>query len=302
VEELIFRKFREESGKTMAATSRSATFKKLREALSTDVEDLLKKNTMVSPPFEPSKVHKVGHATIKFEYVPRNEIGADGCIRPTSEGFLLRVDQTLAEKAKHKHRLRSTTTHELMHTFFYDTTVLPPIKLGLGDVSREHFLMEEELCHYLSRVFLMPTFSVSDLISKDKSIGFPSVRNIDHLKSMFVVSSEIVAYRMITDLSIWDSIFVKLVQEGALFRSKTRLKSKTNRLYKKMTLPKYVPEREPRNEWLRRFSNHILKTAEKRQFEELMPLRGTMIALESKIETVDPLSIVTLAYEESSAD
>jgi Zn-dependent peptidase ImmA (M78 family) len=302
VEELIFRKFGEEYGKTMTSATRSTTFKKLRQTLSIDVEDLLKKNMMASPPFEPSKVHKIGHATIEFEYVPRNEIGADGCIQATSKGFLLKVDQTLVEKAKHKHRLRSTATHELMHTFFYDTTVLPPIKLGLGDVSREHFLMEEELCHYLTRVFLMPTFSVLDLVSKDKSIGFPSVRNIGRLKSIFVISSEIVAYRMITDLSIWNSVFVKLVQEGTLFRSKTRLKNKTNRLYRKMTLPKYIPEREPRNEWLRRFSNHILKTVEERQFEELMPLGGSIIALESKIETVDPLSIVTLAYEENSTD
>ncbi|MGD0978055.1 MAG: hypothetical protein ABR962_02820 [Candidatus Bathyarchaeia archaeon] len=300
MEELIFRKFGEEYGKTMAA-NRSTAFKKLRQALSTDVEDLLKKNMMVGPPFEPSKVHRIGHAKIEFKYVPRNEIGADGCMQATSEGFLLKVDQMLAEKAKHRHRLRSTTTHELMHTFFYDTSVLPPIKLGFGDASREHFLMEEELCHYLSRVFLMPTFSVLDLASKDKSIGFPSVRNIGRLKSMFVVSSEIIAYRMITDLSIWNSVFVKLVQEGTLFRSKTRLKSKINPLYRKMTIPKYIPEREPRNEWLRRLSNHILKTVEKKRFEELVPLGGTMIALESEIETVDPLSIVTLAYEENYA-
>lgn len=186
------------------------------------LKGLQNRNMMTGPPFDPFKIREVDHARIEFEYVPRHDIGTDGSLEPTTRGFLIKIAQSLADKGKRKYRLRSTATHELMHTFFYDTTTLPPSKLGQGDASRKHFLIEEELCHYLARAFLMPSFSVLELKSKDKSLGFPSIKSINRLKSIFEVSSEIVAYRMIIDLRIWDSIFMKLVQEGAFFRLRTR--------------------------------------------------------------------------------
>lgn len=298
LKELITRKLGREYDLSTSALGKTKALKKLREMLSSEVEALLEKNQMLEPPFDPSKIREIGNAKIRFESAPRNEIGADGCLRVTQEGFLIKVDKTLVEIAKHKHRLRSTMSHELMHVFFYDTTTLPPLKPGRCEQSRKHFLIEEELCYYLSRVFLMPTFSVFRQLSKDKSLESPSLRNLDSLKSKFIVSSDIVAYRMIIDLSIWDSIFVKFLEEGALFRSKTTLKSKTNRLYRRLIIPKYIPEQGSRNEWIHHLSDHIINTTSNKQVQELIPLGGQMIALESRVETSDPLSIVTIVYQE----
>lgn len=296
IEELISKKLDKQSG---ISTSKKGILKKLKEVLATEVEILLKKNQMFTPPFDPFRIKELGNAKIIVEYAHRNDIGADGCLQATDEGFLIKIDQELTEKSRHRHRLRSTMAHELMHTFFYDISRLPPAKLGQSRLSREQFLIEEELCYYLAREFLVPTFSILDLLSEDRSIRFPSLKNIDLLKTRFIVSSDIVAYRMIADLSVWNAIFIKFIQEGTMFRSKTKLKNKSNRLYRKTKIPDYVPQSDPSDKWLRLLSDNVANAREKERFEELIVLNGHRIALESKIETGDPVCIITIAYEEN---
>jgi hypothetical protein len=279
-------------------TGKAKTLNELRNILDSEIELLWKRNHMLKPPFEPQVIRKVGGAKINYDYLPRSQVGADGSLEATSQGFLIKIDENLVEKSN-QFRLRSTLAHELMHIFFYDGNVLPPKKFG-NDASRESFLMEEGMCYYLTREFLMPKFSIRQLLSIDKSKSTPSVENLDFLKSGYVVSSDIVAYRMIIDLGIWDCLFIKFIQEGDIFRSKTQLKSKRNRFYGRMKIPRYLPSQKTTCEWLEKLYNHLICTKRNQRFQELVRLENHLIALESEVEASHPFSIATISYEENT--
>lgn len=269
---------------------------KLRKTLDNEIELLLKENEMLDPPFDPRKIKKIGQAIIQVRMKPGREIGAHGSLETTNEGFLVNIDNKLGKEARNIHRLRSTIAHELMHTFFYDTNSLPPQKFGRGKTTRSDFLKEEELCCYLTREFLMPKFVMFDKSREYIKIK-PSTKNIELLKSEFKVSSDIVAYRMIIDLKLWDAIFIKSMKEGNLFKSVTRLKSKINPFYKELKLPRYLPEKDPRNKWIIKIAEHIQNTLMNNEFQELINVEDHRVALESRIETSMPLCIETISYE-----
>jgi Zn-dependent peptidase ImmA (M78 family) len=297
IEELILRKIGVEWTDKGSKSNKTEVINKLRKTLDGEIETLLKENRMLDPPFDPRKIKKIGQAAIDVRPLPRNVVGADGSLETTNEGFLLSIADNLVKEDKYFRRLRSTIVHELMHTFFYDTTSLPPVKLGKGKETQKDFLMEEELCCYLAREFLMPKFVVLDK-TRGSAKSNPSLKNIELLKSLFKVSSDIVAYRMIIDLSLWDGIFIKSMKEGSLYKLITRLKSKLNPFYNNMKIPRYIPERDSRSKWIIELTQHIQNTLTNGEFQELITVGNQNIALESRIETLEPLCIETIAYEE----
>lgn len=299
IEELILRNTGVEWTDKGSKSNKTEIINKLRKTLDNKIENLLKENKMLTPPFDPRRIKKIGHAAIDVRVLHRSTVGADGSLEATNEGFLLSIAENLVKEDKYIRRLRSTMVHELMHTFFYDTTSLPPIKLGQGKATRKDFLMEEELCCYLTREFLMPKFVILDK-ARIFAKTTPSLKNIELLKSLFNVSSDIVAYRMIIDLSLWDGIFIKSMKEGNLFKVVTRLKSKLNPFYQKTKIPRYIPERDPRSKWIIELTEHIQNTLKNEELQELITVENKTIALESRIETREPLCIETIAYEERS--
>lgn len=296
-EELAIKKLPKDTVNFDTKTERSNTLNRLRNILALEIESLLKKNNLLKPPFELTKIKTLGQVKIEYEFLPRNQVGADGCLDTTPEGFVVKIDKELVEKPYNRFRYRSTIAHELGHTFFYDTTQLPPKKLGT-EYTRKNFLLEEGLCYYLGREFLMPKFSISSLLATDCTRAVKSISNLEFFKTKYVVSSDIIGYRMITDLEIWDCIFIKFVEDGNLFRSKTKLKSKKSPIYKKMKIPKYVPIHKKSSEWVKKLSEHITLTIKNLQFQELISLDKHFIALDSKVEARNPISIVIIAYEE----
>lgn len=297
IEELMARKLGTTYEKfRFARDGTKILLKKLKEVLRADVEAMLKQNDQSSPPFDPFKIQKIGNAKINVMYTSRAEIGAEGSLEVSGEDFLIKIDKTLAEEPRSRFRLRSTMAHELMHIFFYETKTLPPAKRGYVVRSRRHYLMEEELCYFLAREFLLPTFSVLELMAKKKSLQTPSLGNVEFLKSTFVVSSDILAYRMISDLSLWDAIFAKFMQTGQMYRSKTKLKNQSNPTYKKIRIPKYVPS-DSSATWPSLLSNHIANAAKLGRLEEIVRLDGHLLAIESMVETQNPVCIITIAYE-----
>lgn len=299
VEELALRKLPRVNVDLDSKTGKAKTLSELKKILDLEIDFLLKKNNLVQPPFEPRTIREIGKAKIEYEYLPRSQVGADGCLETIPEGFLVKIDERLAESIRHQFRMRSTVAHELAHIFFYNVNVLPPKKLGRG-ASRQHFLMEEGLCYYLTREFLMPKFSINNLLLTAKSKLVPSIENLKYLKSEYLVSSDIIAFRMIIDLKVWDCIFIKFLQEGDYFKSKTKLKSKSNPFYKKLKIPKYLPSRGSTNQWLTKLHKHLIDTKKNNQFQELIELDNHFLALESVVDTFDPFTIVNISYEEMS--
>lgn len=271
---------------------------KLKRVMVEDIDTLRRDNGLSGPPFDPMRVQKVGKAAVRIECAPRSNIGGEGSLQPVDRGFVIRIDETLFRKPMHQYRARSTVAHELMHTFFYNTNKKPPTKFGSTVRSRKHFLMEEELCYYLAREFLVPLSSIVDLMGKDQSLRSPSLRNIHSLKSTYAVSSDILAYRMVADLSLWDTIFIKFVKEDSLYRSITKLKSRKNPFYKKIKIPPYLPEKNSSDEWGSLLSEHVANTIRSGEFLELMKVLNHRLALESEVGTKNPPSVITIAYEE----
>jgi Zn-dependent peptidase ImmA (M78 family) len=299
IEKLALRKLTKQNVDLDSKAGKARTLRNLKKILDLEIDFLMKKNNLVNPPFDLRNIREIGKAKIKYEYLPRSQVGADGCLDTNSNGFVIKIDRRLKESNRYQFRMRSTLAHELSHVFFYDVNVLPPKKLG-RESSRHHFLMEEGLCYYLAREYLMPKFSINNLLFTEQSKSVPSIENLKYLKSKYLVSSDIIAFRMISDLEVWDCIFIKFLQEGTYFKSKTKLKSKSNPFYKKLKIPKYLPCRGSANEWLTKLHKHLIAAKKNNMFQELIKLDNHFLALESEIDTFDPFSIVTISYEELS--
>lgn len=263
---------------------------KLKEVLGKEVDMLMQQNNMFFPPFDPFQISLIGKAKIKVDYLPRTEIGLESSIVPCKLGFLIRIDSELRKSRK---RLRSTMAHELMHTFFYDIDKLPPTRLGCDSSSMEILRMEEELCDFLKRELLIPTFSIRDALLKDPTLEKPSIDRIEYLESLYDISSDIVAYRLIKDLKIWDCIFIKFEQQGSVYRSKTKLKGRLNPIYKYIKIPEYVPL-DLSDSWSKILSNLVYRTNFVGSLKENLNFKNKELRLESKVETKKPLTIVVL--------
>jgi len=290
IEELMIRRLGKTCKLGVSRCIDRRLFKRLKKDLTMEVNDLLIRQGLTYPPFDPFRIQKIGNAKIEVIYVSRAEIGADGCLEACDDGFLVKIDKALVRV-----RQRSTMAHELAHTFFYDVMRMPPTKMAGRAKSRKHFMMEEELCFCLAREFLIPKFSILDLLSKRKSLRSPSVTNVEFLKSTYVASSDIVAYRMVSDLHLWNCVFVKSLKDGAVFKFKTRLKNKGSRFYRKIKIPPYIPFGSSKM-W-HRFLQHILKTVASGRFEEILDLKGENLVLESSVESRNPISVMTLIYK-----
>jgi len=268
----------------------------LKEILYAEIETLLRLNGMINPPFDPFKIKEIGRVPVRVEYA--EDVGSHGAIEVAENAFVVKLSKDLLRSGSKlivPYRLRSTMAHELMHTFFYDTSQNPPRKLGSGLPSRRNLMMQEELCYFLARNLLMPTFSIKDQFTKRNSLKFPSIDNINYLKSRFVASSDLIAYRLITDLNMWRAIFIKFVKEGNAYRSITMLKSKANKFYSSLKIPRSVPS-SSQGEWEKILSEHVLKTAEKRKHKEIAVINGQRIVLESALDSRNPMSIMTLVW------
>jgi Zn-dependent peptidase ImmA (M78 family) len=296
IEALMSKKLREDYDAYLSLRNRNQVLmKKLKRCLASEVAKMIRGTGVCSPPYDPFSITQVGKATIRVIYDTRSEIGADGSIDASDEGFIIRIDRRLL---KSKFRLRSTMAHELMHTVFYDAQQLPPMKVGVREPSRKDFFMEEELCYYLARQFLMPDFSLLDLMQKEDGLRTPSLTNLQALKDKYVVSSDLVAFRLIKDLAVWDVLFIKSIKTDSLFRTAV-MKSKGNKFYKKIQTPKLIPS--SRTVWADSFSKHINEVTRTGPLKEIVNLSSKEVALESRIEARTPLSIVTLVCELSNS-
>lgn len=265
---------------------------KLKKVLCNEIDIFLRLNGMTKPPFDPFKIRKVGKVTVRVEY--SEGIGAHGTLEVVGDEFIVRLEKSLLKNANY--RLRSTMAHELMHTWFYDTSEVPPKKLGFGSPSRRHLLMQEELCYFLARQFLMPTFSIKGEIIKSRSFSSPSINGMRRFKAKYNVSSEVIAYRMIADLGVWKAIFIKSVKEGDKFKAITRLKAKSEKIYENLKVPRIIPSSNP-SEWEKTLFDHISKTLEKNNSKDTIVAYGKKIVLESARDSKSPASVITLIYE-----
>lgn len=271
----------------------------LKKILSTEVEALLRLNGMLRPPFDPFKITRIGNVPIRVEFESAGRIGSNGKLEVIGNEFVVELDRNLREEKRQIYRLRSTMAHELMHTFFYDTSKLPPEKLGHGSKTRKDLLMEEEICYYLSRQFLMPTFSLRNLLNRNNYLRAPSIRNIKYLKSSYEVSSDLIAYRLVNDLDLWDTIFIKFVQTGTGYRSITKLKAKSNNFYERIKIPSTIPTKFS-DSARRLIVDQVLRTQVGGYLRTSYKLNEHNVIVESDFDSADPVSVIMLLHAANS--
>lgn len=122
-------------------------------------------------------------------------------IVPTVQGFEIRLPTS-----QPRVRARFSTAHEIGHTFFYDITKSPPVRLVnttplLGFIRRE-----EDICSAFAGELLMPRELVTNSI---KSLQTKySIGTLLHLALRYDVSPEVVARRLIYDLSYFPNAVI----------------------------------------------------------------------------------------------
>jgi Zn-dependent peptidase ImmA (M78 family) len=269
---------------------------KLKKLMSKEVEALLRLNGLVNPPIDPFKIHEIEKVPIIIEF--EQGIGSNGTIEVVNGKFVIKLESSLLktkDETVHGYRLRSTAAHELMHTFFYDTSVIPPRKLGSGSPTRRKLLMQEELCFYLARQFLMPTFSIRKQLIISRQLKNPSIRNTKFLKSKYDVSSEIVAYRLIKDLRLWNAIFLKFAIEDGSYKAVMRLKAE-NKYYDKLRTPQIIPTSAP-SDWEKALLESLRVMQTKANHKEVIEVLGKKTILDIAYDSKNPVSIIVVAYE-----
>jgi hypothetical protein len=275
---------------------------KLKTALCQDVQLMMRNHRMSVPPFDPFAISTIGKCRVSARFSPRQDVGADGSLSISSDGFLIQIDKVLEGSPQ---RLRSTMAHELMHTFFYDTSTVPPRRLGRDTNAKWHKTMEEEICNRLAREFLVPAFSLHDMIGKNEFLKVASTQNLEALKSSYAVSSDIVAFRVIVDLQLWDAIFVKYLREGQVFVSRTQMKSKTKGTFRSIMIPRRISPSIEGSSWTQFIRNALSQASKMRHSQSFIELNGRRIRLDAKTDSFLPPTIyilAALAPEESSGD
>jgi hypothetical protein len=270
---------------------------KLKSVLSGEIETLLRLNGLTNPPFDPFRISRIGKVPVRVEFM--DAVGSHGTLEVSGDEFLIRLDKSLShgrDDIRTNYRLRSTMAHELMHTFFYDTSEIPPKKIGHDSPSRRDLLMQEELCYFLARQLLMPSFSVKVQIASRNYLKSPSIKSVHSLKSIYVVSSDLVAYRFIKDLNIWNAIFMKFAKTNGGYRSVTKLRAKPEKSFDFFKIPQTIPPRSS-DEWYDLLSDHILRTVKKKRIKENVLVRNQRIVLDSSLDSKDPASVITIVCD-----
>jgi Zn-dependent peptidase ImmA (M78 family) len=271
--------------------------RKLKEVLQDEVDSLIKETGMFCPPFDPTRISRVGKARIEFRFAPKDKVGVEATIEPFNEGFIITLNEELQDP-RLRYRMRADIAHELMHIFFYDISDMPPKRLGGPQQSvRDSRInpIEEDICRHLVREFLMPRFSLNNILDNKKYLKKPSIKALKYLKSIYQVSSQIVAYRMIKDLSIWDAIFIKSESMEGGFTIRLRLKG-CYPGYKRLKIPSYVPINNEKYKFL---ISHLTKAitstnVQSNPYIQSIQLDGKTFKFESTKDTINPISIVTL--------
>jgi Zn-dependent peptidase ImmA (M78 family) len=265
---------------------------KLKAVLCKDVELLERKRGMLVPPFDPFAISTIGKCEVNYRFSHRRDVGGDGSLRPCADGFLIQIDETLRDRP---HRMRSTAAHELMHTFFYDVSAVPPIRLGQDSKAKWHSTMEEEICNHLAREFLVPSFSLDDAFVNNESLKVPSAQSIESLKSLYAVSSDIIGFRLIVDLQLWNAIFVKYLKEGQVFISKTQMKSKSKGTFRTVMIPRRIPSSSTGDRWKEFVRNALSLAAGEQPSNFVFEMNGLNFRLDTKVDSSIPPTVYLVA-------
>lgn len=159
------------------------------------VWELMRRHGEFSPPFLENPEHS---EFIKSRMINEIKYGDNidyhGNLVPNSDGFTLILKNGLSSV-----RRRNVIAHEIGHTFMYDLDGLPPKPFLPSDFSWKYI---EGPAYEIGRHVLVPD---AWLIERNHDV---SLENFIVLLSLFQVSNDVLARRLIHDLELWDAILI----------------------------------------------------------------------------------------------
>ncbi|GEM_PF-4181007 len=200
----------------------------LREVLRKKIWNLLLESGETDPPIEPLRITRVD--TLKIFYRVDNSIRSEAFIRANYDNFEI-VYRTRNKEGRliPLVRVRFTLAHELSHLFAFSLRERPPRPLGISTGWETEGFFNE-----LAREFLIPSyFLLKEDSPVQEYIRKPLLDNFLILMKTFQVSSDVLAIRLIKDLSLWDALFVKgTLVKGSELRPHLLLKGPSFRNFK----------------------------------------------------------------------
>lgn len=196
------------------------------------------------PPFDPSRISKIGLARIAIEVEEQDDRlrqWEHARLIPQEEGF------TILHRRRGFIKDRSNIAHEIAHVLFYDSDVLPPRRLKLNHLITKAW-EEEDICRYLVRELLVPTQFLRRALTTHERYREPSLDGLLELQRTFLASSDILAYKLISETGLWSAVYFKYVpeqiDEAILFHLYSGFKDNRNPRLRKVKLLKRVSSAE----------------------------------------------------------
>lgn len=244
----------------------------IRNAVISDVTETLKLTNQKTP-FEPSAI---AHYR-KVKRIMETDLSKDGILIPEIGGFLIKIKKNI-----HPFKKRLACAHELGHTFFYNIEADPPRREFSQHESS--YWVQEEFSLFIAREILIPRFSIIPLIKTENII--PSIDSIRYLSAVYQVSFNVLRYRLINDLGLWDCIILNSrISEGKINTKKVDISKGPS--YRELNVSQLVIENI-------NLSYLLSSTLTERRIRDRINLDGKLYSVETILLDEERQSILTI--------
>ncbi len=205
---------REISSVARSATPDKVSWKNIKEKVLRVTYLLRLKASQITPPIRLNAIADLMQI-IRVSYL-NTKNKPEAVLAPVNGGFEIWLSLAIPQVRK-----RFSLAHELGHTFFYDRQTNPPTRMIARTASGLISYKEEDICNAFARELLIPTDLINISINGFKELN--NIALINKLADIYWVSKELMAIRLLRDLSGFESLvaFFKEINSSD-FYSKTR--------------------------------------------------------------------------------
>lgn len=181
------------SGGHSNGESREDLINNAKETLWTYIWNKMRRYGEIRPPFIENPQSSDFVKSQGVQEIITSDIEGNGYLLRKNGHFIIVIKKGLQETKK-----RTVIAHELGHTFFFDSNI-KHIYFYKNNSSRNYWRIIEGPAFEIGRQILIPKQSLSKWVSSSISI-----ESFNDLRRKYKVSKNIMAYRLIHDLKLWN--------------------------------------------------------------------------------------------------
>jgi Zn-dependent peptidase ImmA (M78 family) len=189
------------SDKPLEGKDRKEIIEKAKKRVFNFVWRKMRAHGEIRPPFLQNPEMSSFVKAQRVQKIIPSEIKGAGYLLPKDNGFVIIVRKDLAET-----RRRTVIAHELGHTFFFTEDGKPIHPYVSSTANRPNDTLWSNIegpAFEIGRQILVP----EQLLSRNKFASDVSIKNFEKLKRQFIVSTDVMARRLIHDLNIWNDVY-----------------------------------------------------------------------------------------------